>query len=54
MNAKMLIMIIPPCPTEKYLKMPPIYYSLRENRIFGCLRRSFLGQTEKVIKKEKC
>jgi len=29
-DAKMLIMKIPPCPTEKYLKIPPIYYSLRE------------------------
>lgn len=33
-DAKMLTMKIPPCPTEKHLKIQPIYYSLRKMDLF--------------------
>lgn len=33
-DAKMLTMKIPPCSTEKHLKIQPIYYSLRKMDLF--------------------
>lgn len=52
--AKMLTMKIPPCPTEKYLKIRPIYYSLRKTELFVAyadiqapLHRSFSDELQK-------
>lgn len=59
-DAKMLTMKIPPCSTEKHLKIQPIYYSLTKWTFLWLMLIFRLAYTDlfqinsKSIKKEKC